>query len=163
GRERHPIVGPDRVRQTEFLEGALKDREREFLLGGQQRLTRQQVATGEVRDGQRIAVPTIPEEKFAFVVGTPERIGLGGSAERRPRGAAPAGTPMAYEVVAIEHGVDRADGRQVRAGELLAELFTDFGRTPTGILSLQAHDRGFNRAGSRFACRCARWLRSLKA
>ena len=51
---------------------------------------------------------------------------------------------MAHQVVAIEHGMDRADGRQVRAGELLPELFADLGRAPARILPLQAHDRRFN-------------------
>src|SRR5918994_260199 len=49
---------------------------------------------------------------------------------------------MVHQAVAIQHGVDRANGRQVRAGELLPELFADLGRAPAGILPLQAHDRG---------------------
>ena len=52
------------------------------------RLARQQVSTGEVGDRQRVAVPTITEEKFPFVVGTPERHSVVGSVarERCPRG-----------------------------------------------------------------------------
>jgi len=41
--------------------------------------------------------------------------------------------------------MDRADSRQVRAGELLPELLADLGCAPARILPLQAHDRGFNR------------------
>jgi hypothetical protein len=52
---------------------------------------------------------------------------------------------MAYEIVAIQHGVDRADGRQVRARELPPKLFPDLRRAPAWIFSLQAHDRGFKR------------------
>src|SRR5262245_39066544 len=52
---------------------------------------------------------------------------------------------MAHQMVAIQHRVDRADRRQVRAGELVSQLFADLGRTPTGILPLQAHNRGFDR------------------
>src|SRR5262245_45372625 len=48
---------------------------------------------------------------------------------------------MAHQAVAIEHGVDRADRRQVRAGELLPQLFADLGCAPARILPLQAHDR----------------------
>src|SRR5262245_31827849 len=49
---------------------------------------------------------------------------------------------MADQVVAIKDGVDRADRRQVRARELLAQLLADLRRPPPGILPLQAHDRG---------------------
>src|SRR5262245_45500803 len=52
---------------------------------------------------------------------------------------------MAYQVVAIEHRVHRADRWQVRASELLPELFTDLRCPPTRILSLQADDRRLNR------------------
>src|SRR5688572_22900362 len=52
---------------------------------------------------------------------------------------------MVHQAVTIEHGVDRADGWQVWAGELLPELFADLGRAPARILPLQAHDRGFDR------------------
>ncbi len=54
-RKRDAVVGPNHVREAKFLEGALKDREGELLLGGQQRLARQQVAAREVGDGQRPA------------------------------------------------------------------------------------------------------------
>src|SRR5688572_1051241 len=52
---------------------------------------------------------------------------------------------MVHQAVTIEHGVDRADGWQVWAGELLPELFADLGRAPARILPLQAYDRGFKR------------------
>ena len=52
---------------------------------------------------------------------------------------------MVHQAVAIKHGVDRADGWQVRTRELLPQLFTDFGRAPARILPLQPHDRGFKR------------------
>ena len=52
---------------------------------------------------------------------------------------------MAHQVVAIQHRMDRTDGGQVRAGELLTKLFTDLGRAPPGILALQTHDGGFDR------------------
>ena len=43
GGKRHPVIGPDALREAELLEGPLEDREGEFLLRGPQRLTRQQV------------------------------------------------------------------------------------------------------------------------
>ena len=78
-RKRDAVIGPNHLREPKLLEGTLEDREGKFLLGGRQCLARQQVSTGEVGDRQRIAVPAIAEEKFAFVVGTPERIRLGWS------------------------------------------------------------------------------------
>jgi hypothetical protein len=138
------VIGPNHLREPKLLEGPLEDRERKFLLGGQQRLARQQVATGEVGDRQRIAVPAIAEQKLAFVVGTPERIRLGRAGQLGPRGAWPPAASMTHQMVAIEYGVDRTDGRQVRAGELLPQLFADLGRAPAGILPLQTHDRRLN-------------------
>src|SRR5262247_357048 len=119
GRKRDPVIRSNYLRKSQLLEGALDDREREFLLGCQQRLACQQITTGEVSDGQGIAVLAIAEEKFAFVVGTPERIRLGRSGELGARGAGPPSTPTAHQMVTIEHRVDRADGRQVGTRELL--------------------------------------------
>src|SRR5687768_677841 len=76
GRKRDAVIGANDLRETKLLEGALEHREREFLLRGEEGLAREQVATGEVRDGQRIAVLAIAEQKLAFVVGTPERVRL---------------------------------------------------------------------------------------
>src|SRR4029453_2554000 len=66
------------------------------------------------------------------------------SGELGSRRAGPPPAPMTHQAVAIEHGVNRTDGREVRAGELLPELFADLGRAPARILPLQAHDRGFD-------------------
>jgi len=52
---------------------------------------------------------------------------------------------MAHEAVSIQYRVDRADGRQVRTGELLAELLANLWGSPARILPLQTDDRGFNR------------------
>jgi hypothetical protein len=52
---------------------------------------------------------------------------------------------MLHEMVAIEHGVHRADGRQMRPGKLLPQLLADFGRAPARIFPLQADNRGLNR------------------
>jgi hypothetical protein len=56
GRKRDAVIGANHLRESKLLERALEDREGEFLLGGQQCLARQQVATREVGDRQRIAV-----------------------------------------------------------------------------------------------------------
>src|SRR5688572_33502969 len=110
GRKRDAVIGPNHLRESKLLERALEDREGELLLGGQQRLARQQVATGEVGDRQRVAVLAIAEQELAFVVGTPERIRLRRARELGPRSAWTPPAPMMHQAVAIEHGVDRADG-----------------------------------------------------
>jgi hypothetical protein len=143
-RKRDTVIGPNPLRETKLFEGALEHREGEFLLRGEQRLARQQVATGDVGDRQGVALSAIAEEKFPFVVRTPECIRLGGAGELGPGRAPPPPASMAHQVVAIEYGVDRADGRQVWACELRPKLFPDLGRAPARILPLQTHDRGFN-------------------
>ena len=86
-RERDAVIGPNPLGKSKLFEGALENREGELLLRGAEGLAREQVTTGEVRDGQRIAVLAIAEQKLAFIVGTPERIRVGGSRELGPRGA----------------------------------------------------------------------------
>src|SRR6185503_5021124 len=70
-RKRDAVVGANQLRQAEFLEGAR-----------------------EVGDREGVAVLAIAEKKLAFVVGTPERIRLGGAGQRSPRGAWPPAAPM---------------------------------------------------------------------
>ena len=65
------------MRQAEFLERALEDREREGFLRRGKGFARQEIAAGEIGDGQRVAVPVIAEYELAFVVRAPERIRLG--------------------------------------------------------------------------------------
>ncbi len=76
-REGHAVVGPDDSRQAKFLKGPFEAGKREFLLRRRQRLARQQIAAGEIGDGQRIAVAPIAEHELAFVVGAPQSIRLG--------------------------------------------------------------------------------------
>jgi hypothetical protein len=72
-------------------------------------------------------------------------------------------TPSVDEAVPIEHRVDPADRRQLHAERALAQLLADLRRAPAGILAFQSDDRRFDRAGSRFAWRYGRRLRSVKA
>jgi hypothetical protein len=111
GRNGIPISVRITSGSPDSLEGAPEDREGELLLGGQRRLACQQVATGVVRDRQGVAVPAIAEEKFPFVVGTPQRHSArwgvrAGSRSRVPR------RPRRWRT--IKHGVDRADGAGAR-------------------------------------------------
>ena len=73
-RKGRPIVGADGAGQAEIFECALKDGECEARLRRRQRLTREQIAAGEVRDGEGIAVAPIPEHELAFIIRAPEGI-----------------------------------------------------------------------------------------
>jgi hypothetical protein len=69
---------------------------------------------------------------------------------------------MVHQPVAIEDGVDRAD-RWQRADKLLPELLADLRGAQPGYSRFKRTIVASIGAGNRFACRCARWLRSLKA
>jgi hypothetical protein len=51
---------------------------------------------------------------------------------------------MVDAAMAIQDGVDRANGGQMRPGELLPELLADLGRAPARVLALHADDRRFD-------------------
>ena len=145
GREGHAVVGPDRLREATLLERALEDGEGELLLRRRQGLAGQQVAAGEIGDRQRVAVPAIAEHEFAFVVRAPEGIRLGRPRERGAGRSVAPSPPAVHQAVPVEHRVDRADRRQVRARELLAQLLADLRRAPAGILALQPDDHRLDR------------------
>src|ERR1700730_11891042 len=67
------------TRQSEVLESPFKDGKCVALLGGLERLAAQQVAAGEVGDGQGIAVTTIGEHELALVIGAPQIVGMIGA------------------------------------------------------------------------------------
>src|ERR1700682_2856963 len=76
GGEGDAIIGANGRGEPKVFEGALEDGEREPFLRGRERLTREQVAAGEVGDGEGVAVPAIAEHELAFVVGAPQGIGV---------------------------------------------------------------------------------------
>src|SRR5580704_6651631 len=78
-REGHPVVAADRPRQPEVLEGPFKDGKSIDLLGRRQCLATQQVAAGEVGDGQRVAIATIREHELALVIDAPQIVGMIGA------------------------------------------------------------------------------------
>jgi hypothetical protein len=116
------------------------------FLRGRQRFAGEQVAGGVVADRERIAIPLIPEEKLALVVRAPEAIRFGDRDERRagPRGPAPP-SPMGHQAVAIEHGVDGADGRAREVRPALVQPLPNLGRAPRRAVPFEAHDQGFDR------------------
>ena len=70
------LIGADGAGQTEVREGALEDGKGIGLLRGRERVAREEIAGGEVRDRQRVAVAPIGQPELAFVVRAPEVIGL---------------------------------------------------------------------------------------
>jgi hypothetical protein len=74
--ERHAVVGADRQGQAELLEHPLEHGEGIDLLSGRQSLTAQEIAAGEVADGERVAVAPIGEHELALVVGAPQIVGV---------------------------------------------------------------------------------------
>jgi hypothetical protein len=74
GCERHAVIGTHRLRQPEVLKGALKHAKRVALLRRRERFAGNQIATGKVGDGERLAVAVIGEQELAFVVGAPQPI-----------------------------------------------------------------------------------------
>src|SRR6185503_6345267 len=88
-----------------------------------------------------IAVAPVGEHELALVIGAPERVRLERARQRGPRRAwAPPPAPV-HEPVAIQHRVDRADGRTVReVRHLLPQLLADLRRAPAGIVPFQPDD-----------------------
>jgi len=71
------VVGANGLREAKLFERALEDGEGEFLLGRRQRLTREEVAAGEVGDRQGVTVAAVAEHERAFVIGTPQSVRFG--------------------------------------------------------------------------------------
>src|SRR3954470_20382957 len=142
-REGHAVVGPNRLGQPKLLEGPLKDREREFLGRRGERFAGQEVPAGEIGDRQRIAVAAIPEHELALVVGTPEGVRLGGSRQHGAGRVVSAPLPPFHEAVAIEHGMDRTDGRQLWRRRLPPQLLANLRCAPGRVLPLQPDNRRF--------------------
>src|SRR5437899_2346733 len=70
--EGHAVVGADGFGQAEVLEHPLEYAEGVELPGGRQGFAADQVATGKVADGERVAIAPIGEHELAFVVGAPQ-------------------------------------------------------------------------------------------
>src|SRR5262249_8353497 len=54
--EGHTVVGSDGFGQAELFEDAFESREGKAFLGGGKRFASEEIAAGEIRDGQRIAI-----------------------------------------------------------------------------------------------------------
>ncbi len=111
-------------------------------------LTANEVATGEVGDGEQIAVSTVCEHKLGLVIGGPEIVELSGDRECCPLGFVSPRPAVIDESVPIESGMDGADGR---LGHIVAnppaQLLADFGSTPARVLPLDREDFVLNLKG----------------
>ena len=105
--EGHPVIRSDRPWQAELLESVLEHGEGIDLFGRMQRLAGQEIAAGEVADGQRIAVTPVGEHELALVVGAPQIIGLAGMGERCSRRPVAASLAPLDQSMAIENRMHR--------------------------------------------------------
>src|SRR5580692_483235 len=111
--EGHAVVATDRTWQSEVLESPFKDGKCVALLGGLEALAAQQVAAGEVSDGQGIAVATIGEHELALVIGAPQIVGMIGAGKTCAFGLEVITLAAAgHQAMAIQYGMHSADGRQ---------------------------------------------------
>src|SRR6185437_609829 len=99
------VVGADGLGQAELLEGGLEHLERIGFLGAGERLASDQVAAGEVGDGQRIAIAAVSEHELALVVGAPQIIGLSGMGKGGSVGSVASSASTLDQSVAVEHGM----------------------------------------------------------
>src|SRR5256885_6840440 len=144
--EGHTVVAADGARQAVVLEGSLKDTEGEVLAGALQAFAAQQVARGEVRDGQGIAVAMISEHELALVIGTPEIIGLIRSGQAGSFSLEVMTAPSAADqTVPIQDRVHGADRRQTDSQTQALDLLANLRSTPAGVLSAKLNDPGLQR------------------
>lgn len=91
-----------------------------------------------VGDGQRVAVRAVAEAELALEVGTPQRIGGQGLAERRAPGLVALALALGHQAMAVQHHVDGADRGRLDHRQPPGQLVADLGCAPTGIVPLDA-------------------------
>src|ERR1035438_2671856 len=80
------VVGADTTGQPKVLKSALKHGKSIRFTGALQGVAAQQVAAGEVGDGQRIAISLIRQHELPLVVGTPKIVRTLGGVQGRSLG-----------------------------------------------------------------------------
>jgi hypothetical protein len=78
GGEGHAVIGANGARQPVLPKEPIEDGAHAHAFGGEQAVTRQQIASVLVGNRQRVAVHRVPRAEVAFEVGRPEIVGLGG-------------------------------------------------------------------------------------
>jgi hypothetical protein len=106
-----------------------------------QRLTADEVTTGEVGDRERIAVATISKHGLALVIGAPEIVRLGRDRQRSPLRFVPSRSAVINKAIANAGGIDSANGEQCHViANPPAQILADFGSTPACVLALDRED-----------------------
>src|ERR1700723_2796512 len=111
------------------------------LLGGPQSIAAQQVAAGEVGNGQRIAIALIGEHELALVIGAPQIVGSSRIAQHRAFGPVALFAPAADQAVPIQHRMDCANGWKVDRAVQQLDLVPDLLSSPTRVLLLELQDQ----------------------
>ena len=142
--ERYAVVGANGFRKPELAEHPLEDGEGVGLLRGMERLAAEQIAAGEVGDGQRVTVATIGQHELAFVIGAPEVIGPSRLRQRGALRLVATFTAVLDQAMPIEHCMHGADRRRLDVVVAAAQLRADLGRTPARMLALELHDQRFD-------------------
>jgi hypothetical protein len=85
--------------------------------------------------------PTVGEHELALVVGAPQLIGLVCGRERGSGGAIASAPATLHQPMAVEHGVDGADGGTMDIRIEPSQPLADLGCAPGGFVLLQAEIR----------------------
>src|SRR6201988_667626 len=98
-----------------------------------------------VGDSQWKAVPAIAELELALEIGAPEIVWRGAGRERRASRPVPRPPRDFDQAVPVEHGMDRAVGRNADVAVQSADqTLADLTGTPMGILALGRDDQGLD-------------------
>jgi hypothetical protein len=108
-----------------------------------ERLAEQQIARGVIGDGERVAVLAVAQPELTFEIGAPEIAGCGTGGQLRALGTAAGAPLMADQPIAVEHGVNGADGRRLDVvGQSREEPFTQLAGAPVRFVLLETDDHG---------------------
>jgi hypothetical protein len=138
--EGNAVIGADGLGHPELLENGFEHGESVGLFGGGERLAGEDVAAGEVRDRERVAVAAIGEHELALVVGARQIIGLCGGREWGSICSVAPRSSALDQVVAVEDCMHRADRRRVHIRIEAGQPLSDFRRAPIRFLLLEAYD-----------------------
>jgi len=131
--EGHAVIGADGTGQAKLFKNPLKYSECAGFFSGFEALTGQQVAGPVVGDRQRITVLLVAQQELALEVGTPQPIGRLGIVELCTLGLVAPTLAALDQAVAVQHGVDGADGGRLDHGIQLDQFVADLRGTPGAV------------------------------
>ena len=90
---------------------------------------------------QRIAISSVAQQKFPFVVGAPEFIGVLSQRQARALGSASGTSSAPDQAMSIEHGMNGAAGGNPNLRrKTTQQALPDFAGAPVRLLAFQAED-----------------------